>query len=133
MHVREKAEERGVIRQGAVHFDRKIVSAGWNQKTVVRELQSKYALRGLMLRENNSGAGRVRARFAICCVMHLENQIRSGGNKFRHCVGEIIRRTSRRVNEKHVAIRPMRFMAEFFIMEAAGREWNADRSFAQPF
>src|SRR3984885_13062706 len=73
MHVRKKTEERGVVRQGAVTLDGKIVGTGRNQKTVVGELQGDYSLRGRMLCENNSGAGFVFASFAARCVMHLEN------------------------------------------------------------
>ena len=44
MHMRKQAEQRGVVRQRALHFHPKVIRAGRNDEGVIVELQSENAL-----------------------------------------------------------------------------------------
>src|SRR5689334_20984355 len=39
VHMREEAQESGVIKKRSMHFHSKVVYSGWNQEVIVRELK----------------------------------------------------------------------------------------------
>ncbi len=65
--------------------------------------------------------------------MHLENQIRSGRHKLRHARLPLVWRTSRRIDQQHVARRSVRVVPVLRIGQRRSRERHAHRRAAQPF
>ena len=80
MHVREKIEEHGVVGERAVSFDAIVGHAGRNYEMVVGELKRQDALRGGLFGEDEADAGFVGAGVAVSDVVHLEDEIRAGGD-----------------------------------------------------
>ena len=90
MHVRQKAEQSGVIRQRAVDFDAIIIDLRRDHEMIIGQLQRDHPLFRRLLCQDKAHACPIPCRTAVRDVMHLEDEIRSGGNEFSHTVGPIV-------------------------------------------
>ncbi len=99
---------------------------------IVCELQREHSLRWRPLRKNQPDAALVRDRFSTRGVMHLENQIGTGGNKFRHRRRPLVRRTSRSVHQQNVTVRPVRSAAILLVLQRRSGKRFPCRRMAQP-
>src|ERR1700722_11819219 len=70
---------------------------------MIVELKRDDSLLGRGLGKQYPDAGLIVVRGAVRCVMHLEDEVGTLGDKLRHSVGPLVGRTSRCVNEEQVA------------------------------
>src|SRR5258707_3583181 len=84
---------------------------------IVCELQREHSLRWRPLRKNQPDAALVRDRFSTRGVMHLENQIGTGGDKICHRRRPPVRRTSPSVHPPKVTVRPVRSPAILLVLQ----------------
>ena len=73
----------------------------------IGELQGEDPLRGQLFRKDQANRSLITSLVAVRGVVHLDNKIRSGGNKFGHTIGPMIGRAAGCIDQKHVAIGPV--------------------------
>src|SRR5260370_21162246 len=83
---------------------------------IVCELQREHSLRWRPLRKNQPDAALVRDRFSTRGVMHLENQIGTGGNKFCPRRRPLVPRTSPSVHPQNLTLPPVRSPARLLLL-----------------
>ena len=75
MHMRKQAEQRGVVRQRALHFHPKVIRAGGNDEGVIVELQCENALPRGRLGKHQSDAGAVAYGHAVRGVVQQKKHV----------------------------------------------------------
>src|SRR5215471_13046651 len=86
MHVGEETHQRGIVGKCSLNLRAKIIRARWDDERVIVELQCDRPLSWSGLGEDNTDARLVYIDVAVSCVVHLKDEIRAGGDEFRHAL-----------------------------------------------
>ena len=95
-------------------------------------MKREDALRGRLPGEDDADAGLIGGGVAVTHVMHLENEIGTGGDKFGGALGPVVGRAARRVHEENVGGGEMRVVAILATRHIGAGEGHANGCVFEP-
>ena len=99
VHMWKEIQQQGIIRQCSMDFDTVVWISGRDQETIVRQLQGQHSFVRRFFLKDHTDARLVLHRMSVSCVVHLQYDVRSGGDQFGEAFRPLIRQTARRVDK----------------------------------